>query len=255
MAAVPEMFVRLVGSSEPTTCRLVVANRTRSAPVQRLFEAAFDGQPVDVDDVEFPTDDTDLVALVRDGAVVATSSLTEVMDSFLLVNSDRYTTGGVDADTLELPAVLTNLDETRFEVRGYPHTDKAKFLLVAISRSIEARALDVGAGTFRATFQDLSRIADEVGTRRVYRRLGETDLDVHVYGVRGDVPSDVRATVHTGDHGGYRRAWCVVYTPPAPETGHAAVVALERDAGGWVGRWTYSLEHVQRLEATFVDEF
>lgn len=32
------------------------------------------------------------------------------------------------------------------------------------------------AGTLRASFQKLSRIRDEVGTQRVYRRLGENGV-------------------------------------------------------------------------------
>jgi hypothetical protein len=255
MSAAFEEFSRFVRAPSPSPCRLVVANRTRAEPVQRLFEAAFADQQVEVGDVDFPGADTDLVVLVRDGAVVATSPLDDLLTSYLLVNSDRYVTGGVHADAGDLPAVLTNLDETTFEVRGYPATNKGTFLLIAVSRYIEAEALNASAGTLRATFQNLSRVDDEVGTRRLYERLAETDLDVHLYGHCGSVPADLAVTAHVGDHDGYRRTWCVVYTPPPDESGHSALVAIEDGDNEWVGRWTYCAETVRRLEAVFAGDF
>jgi hypothetical protein len=251
MSAELDTFYRFVRTPSAAPRRLVVANRTRSEPIQRLFEAAFEDLPVEVGDVDFPGTEADLVVLVRDDTVVATSSLDELLNSYLLINSDRYLTGGIDDATHDLPAVLTNLDETTFEVCGYPETNKGKFLLIAISRYIETRALHAGTGTLRATFQDLSRIDDEVGTRRLYRTLAETDLDVHVYGYQGEVPDDIDVTVHVGDHDGYRRTWCVVYTPPEGEPGHAALVAIEGDDNEWVGSWTYRPDAVRRLEAVF----
>jgi hypothetical protein len=254
MNGVLDAFTRFVRAPPAPTQRLVVANRTRSAPVQRLLEAAFAGQPVEVGDVDLPGRATDVVLLVRDGAVVAASPLEELLDSYLLINSDRYVTGGVGVDDCDLPAVLTRLDETTFEVRGYPATDKGKFLLVAVSRHIEARALAAGDGTLRTTFQDLSRIDDEVGTRRVYRSLAASDLDVHVYGHCGSPPSGLDLTAHVGDHEGYRRAWCVVYAPHRG-AGHAALVAVEGAENEWVGRWTFDAASVRWLESVFADEF
>jgi hypothetical protein len=250
-----ESLTEVIRTPPAANRRLVVTNRTQPAPIQRLLESSFEGQAVGVDEVEALGDAEDVVLLVRDGEVVASSPLGELMDSYLLVNSDQYRTGGIDLDTFELPAVLTDLDETTFEVAGYPATSKGKFIFVAMSRQIEVQALRAGRGTLRSTFQHLSRIDDEAGTRGIYRALSETDLDVHAYGAAGQVPDEVSVTTHVGDHDGYRRSWCVVYTPPPGATGHTALVAVETGSNEWLGTWTYRPELVERAETILADEF
>ena len=255
MSRVLEALSGVVRSTPVADRRLVVTNRTQPAPVQRLLEAAFEGQVVAVDDVEVPEEADDVVLLVRDEELIASSPLRELMDSYLLVNSDQYRTGGIDLDRFDPPAVIAGLDDTAFEVHGYPVTNKGKFILIVMSRYIEARALDRGAGRLRSTFQHLSRITDEIGTYQLYRALAETDVDVHVYGAPGEVPADLDAVRHQGTHDGYRKSWCVVYTPPPGEEGHAALVAVERGRNEWLGRWTYRPEIVEEVDAILADEF
>lgn len=235
---------------------LVVVNRTEVDPIQQLLETTFERQAVTITEAEIESEADDTVLLVRDGEVVATSSLDAVMNASLLVNSDLYRTGAGGIGRLEAPDVITELDDTVFELRGFPASVKEKLILVVISRFIERLALERGEGMLRATFQELSRLHEERGTYEVYRRLAETDLSVHIYGV-GDREqcADIDVVTHTGDHRGYRQSWCVLYRPPSTEMRHAAMLALETGQNEWIGRWTYDTERVRRLESILVDEF
>ncbi len=235
---------------------LVVANRTEVDPIQRLLETTFAEQSVDIDETELDSVDDDTVLLLRDGELVATSPLQGVIDSCLLVNSDRYRTGAGGVDRWQAPAVITQLDETVFRLRGFPASVKEKLILILISRYIEVRALRRGEGVLRATFQRLSRLGEENGTREVYRRLGETAVSVHVYGVDDWEPSEELAIQrHTGDHPGYRQTWCVVFRPPEPTGDHVAMVALETGRNEWLGTWTYDAEKVRQVDDILVESF
>lgn len=236
---------------------LVVANRTSPEPVQRLFEETFENVPVDVDEVEDPTADDDVVLLVEDGTVVARSPLQALQNAVLLVNVDLYKTGLSGVDRYEAPEVLTALDETAFTLRGFPASTKEKLLLVVMSRFIERRALETGDGRLDAAFQDLSRLDDEYGTRKIYERLGATAVDVHVYGTPGGAGSvSDGVVVHADDSEPYRRTWFVVHEPPDDAaTDPAALLAVATGGNTWKATWTYDPKRVERIrrvvDATF----
>lgn len=126
-------------------------------------------------------------------------------------------------------------------------------MLILISRFIEFQALSHGRGTLRATFQYLSRLDDELGTRTVYEWLSDSNVDTRVYGVNdaAEVASDLDITVHSGTQEEYRRSWVVVFTPPQNNTtdGHAALVAVETGNNVWRGMWTYDPARVSRVNA------
>jgi len=238
---------------------LVVANRTAPRPLAEMVEDAFEDQPVDVDERSLPDRDEDVVALVRDGAVVATSSLDALADALLLVNSDLFRTGARDLAEVDVPDVLAGLDEVPFTLRGYPQSDTEKLLLILVSRYVERTAWEAGEGTLRASFQRLSRIDDERGTRRVYETLADTAVDTHVYGVPDWTPTrDLGVTMHGGYGEDFRRAWFVVYVPQSDASGsageHAALVAVETDPGVWEGYWTYSAARVAELNEYIAHE-
>jgi len=152
------------------------------AALHRNDSVPFDGtQPSDIEN---------LVLLIEDGKVVAGSTLEELTEAVLFVNSDLYITGTRGLDELELPGVITGLDDTLFTLRGYPDSNRQKLLLITISRFIERVAWTAEAGTIRSSFQRLSRINDELGTRRVYERVADAGVDAHLYGV----PETRRAT-------------------------------------------------------------
>jgi len=256
MSGAVERLRAIVEESDAPDQSLVVVNRTEVDPIQGLLETTFAGQRVEITERDIDAEANDTVLLVQDGEVVASSALDAVMNTVLLVNSDLYRTGAGSIDEWQAPEVITELDETVFELRGFPASVKEKLILILISRFIESRALERGAGVLRATFQELSRLTTEKGTREVYRRLGETDLSVHVYGVADrELPDGLDVRPHTGDHRGYRESWCVMFRPPEETGRHAALVAVETGRNEWVGTWTYDAKKVCRVDRILVEEF
>ncbi|MDG5777793.1 DICT sensory domain-containing protein [Haloarculaceae archaeon H-GB2-1] len=227
---------------------LVVLNRTEPRPLVNLLSEAFDGQDVDVAEREEDDEETDLVALVEGDSVVATSPLQALSDAFLMVNSDLYRTGTRTLDEFDAPAVLTELDDTVFSLRGFPASTKEKLLLILISRYIEKQALDADTGTLRSSFQKLSRLNDEAGTREIYERLGGSSVDVHVYGIGDWTPSDAPYAIHTGEEDEYRHTWFVVHDPGRESAPHAALVAYETEPNVWKGMWTHRPALVDRID-------
>ncbi len=185
--------------------------------------------------------------LLEDGEVIATSQLRELNESILLVNSDLYMTGTVNLEEISLPDVIANLSETTFHVRDYPESGTEKMPLILISRYIE-RLSYVHGGDHRASFQRLSRLQDEKGTRNVYRRLVENDVNTHVYGVPDWMPSrELGVTVHAGWDDSFTSTWFVTHTS---DEASAALVAIELGSNEWVGRWTFDSGKVQDIERT-----
>ena len=230
---------------------LVVVNRTEPEPFQTMLESLFRDQRVAVDEAVDDAYDDNTVLLLEDDTVVATSSLEELSNAILLVNSDLFITGARGLEGTTVPDVLDGLAETRFSLRGYPDSNSEKLLLILISRHIERRAFEQGDGTLRSSFQRLSRIEDERGTRRVYERLAETDVDVHVYGRSGWTPSrELSVVTHGGYSFDFETSWFVVYVPPDDtQRGPVALLAIELEAGTWDGFWTYDAELVDELAA------
>jgi len=232
-----ERFIDEVDGAERS---LVVLNRTSPEPFQRMVEGLFEGQPVTVAEGVDAAADEDTVALIEEGDVVATSPLEALSDAILMVNSDLYSTGTVGLAETDVPDVIDGLADVPFTLRGYPESNSEKLILILISRHIERLAFEDGDGTLRSSFQRLSRIEDEKGTRRVYETVAETDVDVHVYG-RPDwtPPREFRVTMHGGYKEEFRTSWFVVHTPPAGDGQPAALVAIAQDGNTWDGFWTY----------------
>lgn len=251
-------FIHGFTESEKT---LMVVNRTAADPLIDLLNDAFNNQSVTIAEQQIPEGIDDLVCLIEDGHVVATSSFEQLQNSFLLVNVDRYRTGAQARHPGQFPDVLTGLTETEFTVAGFPSSTKEKLLLVIISRFIEQLALKMGAGELHSTFQRLSRLDDEYGTRKMYEWLGDSGTETHVYGVRDDpeVVTDLGVVVHGGDTEPYRRSWVVAFSPgdsPTPVEGaptHAALVALEIGPNVWRGVWTYDSTSVEGL-VSYIDQ-
>jgi hypothetical protein len=231
---------------------LVVLNRQAPDPVQQMLGSLFANQPVSIEEVEVPEGDDDVVLLVEDGSIVAQSPLQQLQESILLINSDLFVTGARALEEVELPSVIQRLDDVPFFLRGYPQSHSEKLLLILLSRYIERRAWEREAGTLRASFQQLSRIEDEIGTNQVYRTLDDTPVDVHVYGAPGwEPPRDSTITIHAGYDEDFRDSWFVVYTPPDGD-GHIALLALEEEADEWSGFWTYRQSLVEDVNEYIV---
>ncbi|MFW6002973.1 MAG: histidine kinase [Halanaeroarchaeum sp.] len=241
-------FSRFIPDADGTALSLVVVNRDSPEALRGLLESTFDGQSITVDEVERDDAERDMVYLLDGTEVIARSPLAEVADAILLVNSDIYVTGSRDVDDVELPAVIRDLTDVPFRLRGYPESNREKLLLITISRYIERLSLEHDTGTHRASFQHLSRIDDERGTKTVYDRLAHSETDTHVYGMPDWTPSPGN---HLTMHGGWTRAfqdlWFVVHVPDDESLRHAALVAIEQEPGIWNGVWTFDEARVKAI--------
>jgi len=249
-------FIDEVGPPNQT---IAVISDDATGPLESMLDETFADQPIAVesgletDDVADPPPavaetleaDGDTAVLLEDGRPIAASSMLELYDSLLAINSDLFVTGTRGIGEIEFPDVLAGLKNTRLRLRGYPLAHKEKLLLIIVSRYIEQRAWKAGSGTLRSAFQRLSRIDDEIGTTEVYTELAATDVETHVYGVDAGTTVDLDLTVHTGTDTEYRDAWFVVYEPgssAAHADGEAsrplALLCLETEPRIWDGFWT-----------------
>ncbi|EMA63017.1 hypothetical protein [Halorubrum lipolyticum] len=203
-----------------------------------------------------------LALLVEGDRVIAGSTLDELGNAVLLVNSDLYVTGARTLDDVDLPSVISGLTDTTFTLRGYPESNRQKLLLITISRFIERAAWQAGDGTLRSSFQRLSRIDDEVGTRSVYERVSTAGVDTHLYGVPDDLPRDLDAVIHGGDTRDFTDSWFVVYRPlEGPHSvdvdpgndlkrgieGGVGLLAVETEPRIWRGLWTFEADRVRSM--------
>lgn len=227
---------------------LAVVNRDAPEPLQALLEKMFDRQSVTVDEIERDAEEQDMVYLIDGDDVTASSPLREVANAILLVNSDLYTTGTRSVDEVDPPAVINGLTDVPFRLRGYPESNKEKLLLITISRYIERLSLEHDGGKHRASFQRLSRVEGEQGTKTVYERLANVDTDVHAYGIPDWTPQPyLDLTIHGGWEADFRDTWFVVHVPDDTSSRHAALVAIQPEPGSWDGIWTYDENRVREI--------
>jgi len=239
-----------VGEEPRHRYEIAVVNSSYPESVKRMVEKLFDRQPANIVESEAEEgseSEADRVLLLRDGEVVATSPLEELTGTVLLVNSDLYMTGSVELEEIQLPDVIAELSGTMFHVRGYPESHHEKMPLILISRYIE-RLSYANGGTHRASFQRLSRIDDEKGTRNVYAKLSSAGVNTHVYGVPDWIPPrEANLTVHAGYGADFDSTWFVIHRS---DDEAAALVAIEIAPNEWVGRWTFDPEKVVEIEET-----
>lgn len=260
---IPDSLLDFIATAASSGKTLLWLNRNEPKPMADILSRAFENQSVTVAERHVPEGVEDLVCLIENGDVIATSPVWPLIQSFLMVNVDRYRTGTQQSDIGNFPDVLTGLDEVTFTVRGFPQSSKEKLLLVLISRFVEYRALESKAGTFHATFQRLSRLDDEYGTKQIYECLGESAIETHVYGIRDDptVVENLNVTVHDGSSPAYRRSWVVLFQPPpgsrgkGTREGAVALVAVEIDENVWRGLWTYDVDRISHLESHLTHAF
>lgn len=249
-------FIEYVDAVESRPKTLRVLNREDYDPVFGLLEKTFDSDDVTVvDDVTEVGTPLDVVQLEDErGIAIASSDLTTVRDTLLLVNSDLYITGTRPLAEIDTPDVVAHLENTTFDVAG-----KSKFLLIHISRHVEAMALETGAGVLHAGFQELSRVTDERGTFEAYRRLAETTVETHAYGVPDwEHPPEEDIVVHGHRDGEIPKAWFVVHDggeranrnlDTHPDRRKAALVATETGPNEYRGFWTFEPELVDDVLA------
>lgn len=228
-------FIRSAGSREKT---VTVYNDDKPEPIMRMLRRMFDAEDVTLREEEPPEKGPANVVVLEGEAEgdesFAISPVRDISESVLLVNSDLYITGTREIDEVETPDVLAGLDGTTFTVEG-----KQKMLLIEISRHIEAIAWREQRGQLHSGFQYLSRIEDERGTKRVYERLADTGVDVHIYGVPDEMPEvPDGVTVHADDGDEVRSSWFVALDG-VPDSEKAALLAEKAGPSEWRGFWTF----------------
>ncbi len=229
---------RFIPAEAPADRSLILVNEAAPDPVRRMLGDLFDKQQVQVEERALPDYETNTVVLVEDGEVIASSPLAALQDSILIVNSDLFITGTRELEDIDVPEVIQGLEGVPFYLRGYPESNSEKLMLILISRFVERQAYETGTGTLRTSFQYLSRIEDEQGTRAVYEKLAESDVEVHVYGQPDWIPSrELPVTTHTGRSEDFKRAWFVLFEPD--EAGAPfGLLAYETDPRRWQGFYT-----------------
>lgn len=239
--------------------KLTVLNRTEPDPVYEMLARTFAEQQDNVDIWEVETrcgKPEDAVILEDDDGVIAVSTLQDIETALLLVNSDIYVTGTRSLADVDTPDVIARMGDTRLYAEGYPSPREQKMLLIEISRYIEARAWRAGGGTLYSGFQTLSRIDDESGTREAYEALGDTDVDVHVFGVPDwDPPDSMGVIPHGHDVPDVRESWFVVYEPPRDPDRKVALVAVQVGDNRWTAVWTHDNDRVDRVREYVVDRY
>lgn len=239
--------------NDPVDATIAVINREAPQPLFQILERLLEQQPVDLVERRRPGDDPDQVELYRGDRMIARSPLESLANAVLLVNSDRYRTGTDQPGPEGFPDVLARLDEIPFTVRGFPDSHNEKLLFVTISRLIETRALQRGAGQVRASFQHISRLTAEPGTKTVYRRLEATDVDLETFGYgrpEGELPGE--ATVTLGEQWCHRNTWVVSYRPPSDDG--AALFAVQSGPNVWDGYWTFDPDRIDLID-DWIDKY
>jgi hypothetical protein len=220
-----------------------------------MLQGLFDGLSTGMSEEQLAGTDDDMVLLLRDDEVVETSSLDALKNTLLMVNGDFYRTGSEPLAAIDPPDVIQRLSGTIFSLRGFPASNTEKLVLILMSRYIESLARQTGAGTLRTSFQRLSRLHDESGTWRVYRKLGGTDgLETHVYGIPDwTPPADAGLSVHGVTNEAITENWFVVHRPP--DGSGAAMVALTTGTNEWKGFWTFNEAEIQAIDDCIQQEF
>lgn len=82
----------------------------------------------------------------------------------------------------------------------------------------------------------------------MYRTVGETDVDVHVYGVPDWIPpKSFPGVAHAGYRGEFPTSWFVVFHSTDPDARTAALVAERIGDNEWEALWTFDDERIRAV--------
>lgn len=176
------------------------------------------------------------VTIREDGEFVGALSLADLRD---VLTPPIIRPGDWEGVSEGYRAVLGVLEETVF-------TALDRRQLLATSREIEDRALRVGTGTLRVSFQSLSVFSTQLG---LYTTLAaETGLDIHIYGRPDWTPPATEGLTYHGTDA-LTAFWCLAFDGGPEESQACALVARETE-DGYTGFWSYDHELVQDVLAT-----
>jgi len=220
---------------------LTVCNYTGGEEPLATLREYFEGLAIDVVPAELSTDvPTDFAVLHRGPDHLATSPIQELYDAIRVADLDD---GGPMVER-KRPDVLRLAGRRRYTV-----SNGGKLEMIRISRLVEMRALEAGDGTLRAGFQRLDRLADEHGTRELYERIARSGVDVHLYGLPGEVPRSDLYTLHADERPELADSWFVVFDGGGSSARTGALVSEETAPEQYTGFWTYRPEVVAAADA------
>ncbi|UPV76422.1 histidine kinase (plasmid) [Halorussus limi] len=189
------------------------------------LERHFEVQNVAVEEATLPEGPDDFVVLQDGDEFLAAADLETLRRA---VTFESGLLDATDFESTQVPDVLRHVSDTTFTAYG-------KQRMILASREIEEQAYRAGGGQLHSGFQRLSLLREQW---RLYERIADRGVGVHVYGVPDWRPPETEwLTVHGRDTPEIRRAWFVAFD--APEGGDCALLAAEDDPNEFAGFWTY----------------
>lgn len=147
-------------------------------------------------------------------------------------------------ENVPVPDVLRAIDDRTFSEFG-------KRRMIVASREIEKRAYDVGEGSLYTGFQRLSLVRSQ---RRIYDALGDSGVDVHVFGYPDwEVPDSVGVETHPSEAEEVRRTWFVAFDGGGDDAQKGALLAEEVGENVYSGFWTYDAAIVDEIVARLTE--
>ncbi|GGN86988.1 DUF7504 family protein [Haloarcula pellucida] len=243
----PDSLRSVLDSVRADSPTLTVCNYEGPPDALEAVERYFDRHGITVREASLDVAQPRSVALLHHGDDVLGSESVTALAAAIDIQTDGDDAFS-DRRTSEL---LRNLDRSVF---GAAAADKN--LLVDVSHTIELLANRVGRGRLHAGFQYLSRLTGDPESARIYERLADSGLDVHVYGVDDTDASLPGVTVHSGEASELSESWFVVFDGDGDPSQRAALLAVERDGGGqYEGVWTYDSDFVRRTDAYLTETY
>lgn len=238
-------------SDSESNYNIRISQKNTPDPIYNMIEKIFLKQDnLEVERIK--SADFDKIDIIKDSSVIHSSSVDKIRDSILMTNSDEYITKRDQFDDIEFPDSILKLTGESFYLRGYPKAYNEKLILISISRYIEKLSYDNG-GKHYATFQNIGRLNDEIGTYNIYKSLSNKVDSLNLYGLPSDnmrsIIDDIDANYNIGDSEPHRRLWVVIHIS---EEHTAALAALENEEkeNEWTAIWTFNRDDVLQLEKT-----
>jgi hypothetical protein len=241
----PASIHEMIETVEAAGLTLTLCNYDGDDDLATALRSYFGRHNVDVRTATLSTETPANVALLHRGRESLAASDVSALATAVGDGDDDSPSAGAR------PAVIDHVHRNEYAV-----ADGTKLELVRISRLMESRALGTGRGTLHAGFQDVSRVDDDLGTRRLYERIAGSDVDVHLYGRPGEVPRESYDALHTAETGELVDSWFVVYDGGGRNARKGALVCEETAPGRYTGFWSYQPSLVDAvtgyLERTYV---
>lgn len=217
---------------------LTVCNYEGPEEELNVVRRYFDRQGVKVREATLDVDQPHSVALLHHGDdLLGSESVTTLRSAVDLAEE-----GVTERRRSDL---VTDLEQSVF---GAAAADKG--LLIDVSHSIELLANRNGTGRLHAGFQELSNLVDNEQAARIYERLSDSGVDVHVYGTPDAETTLPGVSVHPEDCEEIHDSWFVTYDGAGDPRRQATLLAIEHETGGkFKGFWTYDSDIVEQVDS------